>query len=178
MIAENLPTPHLFVAWCTLVVWSVMLGVYRILVDRIRSGLAATPKSSQRINQLLSDCLSLPNHERPFHIEASTLSSLQVFFGFLVFTSQSDFFSNVWRNPAFFFPLCFLCALALERISSWLIPKRISQTSKIETQLRIALIPVLIIRILAKPLSLLMRFLEKSVSVPHPKDNQRTGGRK
>ena len=169
MIAENLPTAQLLVAWCTLVVWSVMLGVYRTLVDRIRSGLAATPKSGHRINKLLTDCLGLPNHERPFHIEASTLSSLQVFFGFLVFSKQSEFFSHAWVNPAFFFALCFLCALALERISSWLVPKRISQTSKIETQLRIALIPVLLIRILAKPLSLLMRFLEKVFQSPTQK---------
>ena len=108
MIAENLPTPP----FCCLVYSCCLVchaRVYRILVDRIRSGLAATPKSSQRINQLLSDCLSLPNHERPFHIEASTLSSFKSFW-FSCIYKPKRFFSKCLEKPCILLPaLLSLC---------------------------------------------------------------------
>ena len=78
MIPENFSMPQLLAIWLILILWSIFLGLYRTLVDRIRSGLIASPSNGKKIVGLFKDCLKLPNHERPFHIEASSLSSLQV----------------------------------------------------------------------------------------------------
>ena len=77
--------------------WAGSLGIYRTLVDRIRSGLVGSPSSGNQIVGLFSDCLQLPNHERPFHVEASTLSSLQILLGFLVF---SKFFHQLCASSS------------------------------------------------------------------------------
>ena len=168
MIPENFSMPQLLAIWLILILWSIFLGLYRTLVDRIRSGLIASPSNGKKIVGLFKDCLNLPNHERPFHVEASSLSSLQVFFGFLVFyeflTKYLHLEGNLWVYLA-----CFLCAIAVERISSWMFPKKFSQAQKIEFYLRIGLLPVITIRLICKPLTLVMVLLEKGLQSPNQK---------
>ena len=92
MIPGSFPWPQILVIWLIFIFWAIALGIYRTLIDRIRSGLVASPSSGNQIDRLLSDSLQLPNHERPFHVEASTLSSLQILFGFLVFSVFSNLY--------------------------------------------------------------------------------------
>ena len=167
MIIDSLATVKILAVWSTLIFWSLALGVYRTFVDRIRSGLTAAPSSGNRIVSLFNDCLKLPNHERPFHLEAAALSSLQVFFGFLFFSQiYADYFlTNEYKMLRF--GVCFLFAMTVERISSWMYPKKISQTQKIELYLQLSLLPVLLIRLLCKPMSLLMQLLEKGIRIVH-----------
>ena len=163
MIVDSLPMVKILAVWSTLIFWSLALGIYRTFVDRIRSGLTAAPSSGNRIVSLFNDCLKLPNHERPFHLEAAALSSLQVFFGFLFFSQiYADYFL-MYEYNILGYGVCFLFAMTVERISSWMYPKKISQTQKIELYLQLSLLPVLSIRLLCKPLSLLMQLLEKGI---------------
>ena len=64
-----------------LILFSSYLGIFRTLVDRIRSGLSASPTKTDQISKLITTSLTLPNHERPFHVEASFLSSTQIITG-------------------------------------------------------------------------------------------------
>ena len=68
--------------WSVLILFSSYLGIFRTLVDRIRSGLSASPTKTDQISKLITTSLTLPNHERPFHVEASFLSSFQVLVGY------------------------------------------------------------------------------------------------
>ena len=162
MIFESFSVLQLLSIWFVLIFWSVFLGLYRTIVDRIRSGLIASPKTNKRTIKLFEECLRLPNHERPLHVEASCLSSLQVFCGFMVFTAFITNYllleANLWIHIA-----SFLSAIAVERISSWIFPKKFSQAAQIEFFLRLGLLPVLIIRFFCKPLTLIMLLLERGL---------------
>ena len=104
MIPENFSMPQLLAIWLILILWSIFLGLYRTLVDRIRSGLIASPLM-EKIVGLFKDCLKLPNHERPF------MSKHQVFhhYSILWFSSIYEFLTkylhlegNLWSIlPAF-----------------------------------------------------------------------------
>jgi CBS domain containing-hemolysin-like protein len=163
MIPENFPIGYLVITWLILVLLSSTLGIYRTLVDRIRSGLVATPSTGNRITNIFTDCLKLPNHERPFHVEAAFTSSLQVFFGFFVFAViLSDYAFSGEKHLLGYF-LSFLIAIAIERLSSWMYPKKITQTRQLDLHLKIGLFPVLLVKLICKPLTLLMHLLEKSL---------------
>jgi len=162
MIFESFSVLQLLTIWVVLVFWSIFLGLYRTLVDRIRSGLIASPKTNSLTVKLFEDCLRLPNHERPFHVEAACLSSLQVFCGFFV---SSSFITTYFGLEANLWILItsFLSAITVERISSWIFPKKFSQAPQIEFFLRVGLLPVLIIRFFCKPLTLIILLLERGL---------------
>lgn len=162
MIAENFSMAQVLVGWFIIIFWSTALGFYRTIVDRIRSGLVATPTSGSRIVGLFEDCLKLPNHERPFHVEASSLSSLQVFFGFLVFSKLQKNYFLFLESDFWVYGFSFLCAITVERISSWMFPKKISQSQSITLYLQAGLLPVMLLRFICKPLVLVMQLLEKA----------------
>ena len=63
MISEKFSTPQLFTVWVIFILCSIFLGSFRTIVDRIRSGLIASP---QRVSvpSVIEDCLRLPNHMR------------------------------------------------------------------------------------------------------------------
>ena len=130
MIFESFSILQLLSIWVVLVFWSVFLGLYRTIVDRIRSGLIASPKTNKRTIKLFEECLRLPNHERPLHVEASCLSSLQVFCGFIVLTAFITKYllleANLWIHIA-----SFLSAIAVERISSWIFPKNLAKQHRL-----------------------------------------------
>lgn len=169
MIPESFPLIYLAIIWGLLILWSTFLGIYRTLVDRIRSGLVATPTSGKHITNIFTECLRLPNHERPFHVEAASLSSLQVFFGFLVFSEiLEDSIFHIGGNLLGYF-VNFLGSVAIERLSSWMYPKKISQTNQLDLHLKIGLIPVLFIKIFCKPLTLIINYLEEGLQSPKQK---------
>ena len=130
MIPGSFPWPQILVIWLIFIFWAIALGIYRTLIDRIRSGLVASPSSGNQIDRLLSESLQLPNHERPFHVEASTLSSLQILFGFLVFSVFSNLYVEGPENKPGLLAFCFVASLSVERIASWMLPKKISQLWK------------------------------------------------
>ena len=73
MITETLALGS---CWALLIASSACLGVYRSLIDRIRSGLSPAPsEENTQVAKLITKALSLPNHERPFHFEAAFLLS-------------------------------------------------------------------------------------------------------
>ena len=69
--------------WIGLTAWSLYVGLYRALVDRVRAGLSASPQEENRFAKLVSSLLTAPNQDRPFHVEAALLSCLQIIFGIL-----------------------------------------------------------------------------------------------
>lgn len=163
MIPGSFPWPQILVIWLIFIFWAIALGIYRTLIDRIRSGLVASPSSGNQIDRLLSESLQLPNHERPFHVEASTLSSLQILFGFLVFSVFSNLYVEGPENKPGLLAFCFVASLSVERIASWMLPKKISQSPNIELYLKPAFFPVFLIRLICKPLSLLILIVEKGM---------------
>tara|TARA_E500000178_G_scaffold160543_2_gene160330 strand:+ start:301 stop:1611 length:1311 start_codon:yes stop_codon:yes gene_type:complete len=169
MTLISFPLPNILAIWLIFIFWAGALGIYRTLVDRIRSGLVASPSSGNQIVRLFSDCLQLPNHERPFHVEASTLSSLQILLGFLVFSKFSTDYGQAPENHLGTLTFCFVASLSVERISSWMFPKKISQSQNIELYLKIALLPVMLIRLICKPLSILILILEKGMESSNQK---------
>ena len=93
----------LAVFWAVLFTSSTCLGIYRSLIDRIRSGLTTAPEDEDRsVSKLISKTLILPNHERPFHLEAAFLSSLLVLPGFFLLRSWIPSPSLHWALFLFF----------------------------------------------------------------------------
>ena len=71
--------------WVSLVLLTTLLGIFRTLTDRIRSGLVIIPEDQSKAAKLINEFLHLANHQRPLHIEAAMFCSLQVIVGFLFF---------------------------------------------------------------------------------------------
>ena len=139
--------------WALLIASSACLGVYRSLIDRIRSGLSPAPsEENTQVAKLITKALSLPNHERPFHFEAAFLSSLQILSGF--------FLLKIWIPITSFYWALFLLSILVERISTWLYPRRISQSKALSTHLKIGLLPVLFFTLVCKPIVILLSILE------------------
>ena len=70
--------------WTLICLWSLYVGFYRALLDRIRAGINPSPKEGNRSTRLITKLLQAPNQDRPFNVEAAFLSSLQILFGFLL----------------------------------------------------------------------------------------------
>ena len=146
----------LAVFWAVLFASSTCLGIYRSLIDRIRSGLTTAPEDEDRsVSKLISKTLILPNHERPFHLEAAFLSSLLVLTGFFLLRSWIPSPSLNWALLLF--------SILIERISSWLLPRKISQSKNLNSFLKGGYLPVVLFIILCKPLVILLTFLESLI---------------
>ena len=81
---------YLLLGWLFLSLWGLNVNTYRALIDRVRAGLSPAPENKVS-DKLLNSLLAAPNHERPFHVEAAFLSSLQLLLGtilFYIFLSQ------------------------------------------------------------------------------------------
>ena len=141
----------LAVFWAVFFASSTCLGIYRSLIDRIRSGLTTAPEDEDRsVSKLISKTLILPNHERPFHLEAAFLSSLLVLTGFFLLRSWIPSPSLHWA--------LFLFSILIERISSWLLPRKISQSKNLNSFLKGGYLPVVLFIIVCKPLVILLTF--------------------
>ena len=146
----------LAVFWAVLFASSTCLGIYRSLIDRIRSGLTTAPEDEDRsVSKLISKTLILPNHERPFHLEAAFLSSLLVLTGFFLLRSWIPSPSLHWA--------LFLFSILIERTSSWLLPRKISQSKNLNSFLKGGYLPVVLFIIVCKPLVILLTFLESLI---------------
>ena len=74
----------LLIFWFILTIWGLYVSTYRALIDRVRAGVSIMSNDNAS-DKLLSSLLAAPNHERPFHIEAALISSLQVIVGTVAF---------------------------------------------------------------------------------------------
>ena len=157
MILEELETIYLLMFWVILIIWTSYIGIFRTFIDRIRSGLVATPEATGRVTRLVKLGLQVPNHERPFHVEAALLSSIQVLFGFVTLARFSES-----EHPLSYVLILFF-AVAIERISSWLYPRKVSQSSHLKFHLKIGLPVVILVQFICKPLASVLSFMEKSL---------------
>lgn len=170
MIINHFSLLELGLVWSLLFISTTSLGIYRTLIDRIRSGLVSAPDPKGRIAKTFHECLKLPNHERPFHIEASLLSSLQVIFGFLFFSRILTDNYDISGLSAILVCLAgFLFSLVIERLTAWLYPLRISQSNQLELHLKLGFLPVLITKALCFPLTWLLSMLEKQLQSTNQK---------
>ena len=142
-------------AWSVLILFSSYLGIFRALVDRIRSGLSSSPTKTDSVSKLITRTLALPNHERPFHIEASFLSSTQIITGFSFILSL-----DLWENTFASLLVAFVTALLVERLSAWLYPRNILQSKHMQLHLKIGLFMVKFTTLLCKPLDIILCFSE------------------
>ena len=74
----------LLIFWFILTIWGLYVSTYRALIDRVRAGVSIMSNDNAS-DKLLGSLLAAPNHERPFHIEAALISSLQVIVGTVAF---------------------------------------------------------------------------------------------
>ena len=74
----------LLFSWLFLSIWGLYVNTFRALIDRVRAGVSSLP-DNKIDDKLLHSLLAAPNHERPFHIEAALLSSLQIILGTITF---------------------------------------------------------------------------------------------
>jgi len=130
MIFESFSVLQLLTIWVVLVFWSIFLGLYRTLVDRIRSGLIASPTTNSLTVKLFEDCLRLPNHERPFHVEAACLSSLQVFCGFFVSSAFITVYFKLETN-SWLLITSFLSAIAVKGFRHGFFPKNLAKQHRL-----------------------------------------------
>ena len=162
MILEELEAIYLSIIWVMLIIWTSYIGIFRTFIDRIRSGLVAAPEAPDRVTRLVRLGLQVPNHERPFHVEAALLSSIQVLFGFVTLATFSENLFSYSEHPLSYVLILF-CAVAIERISSWLYPRKISQSSHLKLHLKIGLPVVILVQFICKPLASVLSFMEKSL---------------
>ena len=162
MILEELEAIYLSIIWVILIIWTSYIGIFRTFIDRIRSGLVATPEAPNRVTRLVRLGLQVPNHERPFHVEAALLSSIQVLFGFVTLATFSENLFSYSEHPLSYVLILFF-AVAIERISSWLYPRKISQSSHLKLHLKIGLPVVILVQFICKPLASVLSFMEKSL---------------
>ena len=71
----------LFVLWSVVGLWTFYVSLYRAFVDRIRAGTTPSPNDPRPASKLVVHLLKAPNQDRPFHVEAALLSSLQILVG-------------------------------------------------------------------------------------------------
>ena len=156
--------------WIGLTAWSLYVGLYRALVDRVRAGLSASPQEENRFAKLVSSLLTAPNQDRPFHVEAALLSCLQIMFGVLWgFCFLKETFPEHTKPDLalsnFFWPLplLFIPAFLWERIWANLIPKGISAGDRLAFHLRVGFPLMVLVRLLCIPFSFVVNLLEKSI---------------
>ncbi len=155
MTSEN-TTLLLGFFWGLCIVSSALLGVFRSYIDRVRSGLAGPPTDESRSSRQISHALDLPNHERPLHLEAAVLSSLQVVAGLYFLKSLVPAIFSPWT----IFFLAALLSIIIERVTGWLYPRKISQSNCLEAHLAMGFLPILLTRALCSPLGFGLRTLE------------------
>ena len=70
----------------------------------------------------------MPNHERPFHVEAAALSSIQVLFGFVTLATFSENLFSYSEHPLWIFDLRFCVPLPLKGYLLGFIPEKSIQS--------------------------------------------------
>ena len=153
--------------WVFLVLLTTLIGIFRTLTDRIRSGLVIIPEDQSKASKLINEFLHLGTHQRPLHIEAAMFCSLQVIIGFLFFQGLMN---NTFQFEKIVTWACSLLVVVLiERLSSWLYPLRISQSSLLNFHLALGIFPVKIMRLFCLPLTWFLYKIEEKLQSSNQK---------
>ncbi len=153
--------------WVSLVLLTTLLGIFRTLTDRIRSGLVIIPEDQSKAAKLINEFLHLANHQRPLHIEAAMFCSLQVIVGFLFFQVLMTTAFQIEKTFTWVFSL--IIVVLVERLSSWLYPLRISQSSLLNFHLAVGIFPVKIMRSFCLPLTWFLYKIEEKLQSSNQK---------
>ena len=141
------PSLALLIMWISGLLAGLYLGVFRSMIDRIRAGLSAPLGEGSKAGKLLESILSEPNHNRPLHVEAALLSSLQLFLGFY-------YLCMIWNdNSPLKYAISFSLAFLSERLFSGAIPKLLASASNSQIHLTIGYPFVIIARLITWPFS-------------------------
>jgi CBS domain containing-hemolysin-like protein len=165
--------------WILLSAWSLYVGLYRAHVDRIRAGLSPSPQEENRLSKLIISLLTTPNQDRPFHVEAALLSSLQIIFGIMWFLSflHTNVFEWSYEDIYWLLPIGFVLAFLWERVWTNLIPRRMSAGKHLYFHLKIGFSLMALIRLFAFPFGILVNLLEKSIlSISPQTEENKTEG--
>ncbi len=151
----------LFFTWLLVSVWGLYVNAYRAFVDRVRAGVSSQPDAKTN-NKLLHALLAAPNHERPFHIEAALLSSLQIMIGtvtFYTFLRQGVDSFSAWL--IFYFLASAGIAILCERTWTGIASRSIAASSYLSLHLKIGWPFMLLIKIISFPLNLVFIQIER-----------------
>jgi putative hemolysin len=151
----------LLLSWLLLSIWGLYVNTFRALVDRVRAGVSSLP--SNRIDdKLLHSLLAAPNHERPFHIEAALLSSLQLILGTITFYTFLKQGVESFSSHLIFYFLGSVCiAFLWERTWTGIASHSIAASSFLSLHLKIGKPFMLVVKIISLPLSLILLKIEK-----------------
>ena len=152
---------YLLLGWLFLSLWGLNVNTYRALIDRVRAGLSPAPENKVS-DKLLHSLLAAPNHERPFHVEAAFLSSLQLLLGtilFYIFLSQGIELSIFYK---FLYLLISVSSAFLwERTWTGIASHSVAASSFLSIHLKLGKPFMLLIRFLCLPFSLILGQIEK-----------------
>ena len=151
----------LLFTWLLVSVWGLYVNTYRAFVDRVRAGVSSQPDAKTN-NKLLHALLAAPNHERPFHIEAALLSSLQIMIGtvtFYTFLRQGVDSFSAWL--IFYFLGSAGIAILWERTWTGIASRSIAASSYLSLHLKIGWPFMLLIKIISFPLNLVFIQIER-----------------
>jgi CBS domain containing-hemolysin-like protein len=165
--------------WILLSAWSLYIGLYRAHIDRIRAGLSPSPQEESKLSKLIISLLTTPNQDRPFHVEAALLSSLQIIFGIMWFLGflHINVFEWSYGDICWLLPIGFVLAFLWERVGANLIPRRMSASKHLLFHLKIGFPLMVLIRLCAFPLGFLVNLLEKSIlSISSQHEENKTEG--
>ena len=153
----------ILLAWFLLSLWGLNVNTYRALVDRVRAGVSSVPENKDS-DKLLHALLAAPNHERPFHIEAALLSTLQVIFGTVAFYSFLRHGENsISINQAFYFLISVGLAFIWERTWTGIASHSIAASSFLHLHLKFGKPFMILIQIICFPLSFILKKIERFI---------------
>ena len=162
--------------WILFSVWSFYVGLYRAHVDRIRAGLSPSPQEEGRLSKFIISLLTVPNQDRPFHVEAALLSCLLIITGGFWFVSfwNSNAHPEVLARDISWWCLLIGFALAFlwERLWAHLIPRRFSSGNHLLFHLKAGFPLMVLIRFTCLPFSFLINLLEKSILSISPQSEE------
>lgn len=159
----------LFVLWSVVGLWTFYVSLYRAFVDRIRAGTTPSPNDPRPASKLVVHLLKAPNQDRPFHVEAALLSSLQILVGVLFFIETQVFEPGVFGLIG-----GFLLSFLAERMTAGLLPRVLVSTEWVSLQLSIGYPFMLFVRILSFPLSSGLGAMERLLFSKSQNENRKS----
>ena len=153
----------LLFSWLLLSIWGLYVNTFRALIDRVRAGVSSLP-DNKIDDKLLHSLLAAPNHERPFHIEAALLSSLQIILGtitfYTFFRQGNDSFST---HLFFYFFGSVGIAFLWERTWTGIASHSIAASSFLSLHLKIGKPFMILVQFISFPLRLILNQIEKMI---------------
>ncbi len=152
---------YILLGWLLISLWGLNVNTFRALIDRVRAGVSPAPENKVS-DKLINSLLAAPNHERPFHVEAAFLSSIQIILGamtFYVFLSQVETLSSIYQVLFFLASIGF--SFLWERTWTGIASHSIAASSFLQLHLKMGKPFMFLIRFLCIPLSLILGQVEK-----------------